>query len=157
MAIIRWDPFRDLMTLREKMNRLFEDAGAGPGQERELISSSWNPAVDIYESENQLVLTAEIPGVDEKDVEIKIEDNTLTIKGERKFEKETKEENYHRIERSYGSFYRSFTLPNYIDQDKIHAEHENGVLKITMPKKAELKPKKVKILKPTPALEKPKK
>ncbi len=157
MAIIRWDPFRDLVTLREKMNRLFEDVGAGRGQEKELISSSWNPAVDIYESENQLVMTAEIPGVDEKDVEIKIEDNTLTIKGERKFEKETKQENYHRIERSYGSFYRSFTLPNYVDQDKIHAEHENGVLKITMPKKTELKPRKVKILKPTPAPEKPKK
>jgi len=157
MAIIRWDPFRDLVTLREKMNRLFEDVATGRGQEKEYISSTWNPAVDIYESENQLVLKAEIPGVDEKDVEIKIEDNTLSIKGERKFEKETKEENYHRIERSYGSFYRSFTLPNYVDQDKIHAEHENGVLKITMPKRTELKPRKVKILKPAQLTEKPKK
>jgi HSP20 family protein len=104
--------------------------------------------VDIYETENEVVLTAEIPGVDEKDIEIKVEDSTLTLKGERKFEKETKEENYHRIERAYGSFFRSFTLPAYVDQDKIEAEHENGVLKIRMPKKAELKPKKVKILKP---------
>ena len=86
--------------------------------------------MDIYENENELVLTAEIPGIDEKDIEIKIEDNTLTLKGERKFEKETKEENYHRIERSYGSFYRAFTLPNSVDTDKIQAEHENGVLKI---------------------------
>ena len=100
-------------------------------------------------------MTAEVPGIDEKDIEIKVEDNTLTLKGERKFEKETKEENYHRIERSYGSFYRAFTLPNSIDPDKIQAEHENGVLKITMPKRQELKPRKVKILKPV-ASEKPK-
>jgi len=156
MAIIRWDPFRDIVTLREKMNRLFEDAVTHRGEEKDLTSSSWAPAVDIYEDENQLVLSAEVPGIEEKDVEIKIEDSTLVIQGERKMEKETKEENYHRIERAYGSFYRSFTLPNYIDQEKIHAEHENGVLKITMPKKSELKPRKVKILKPSTE-EKPKK
>jgi len=155
MAIIRWDPFRDIVTLREKMNRLFEDAVTHRGEEKDLTSSSWTPAVDIYEDENQLVLSAEVPGIEEKDVEIKIEDSTLIIQGERKMEKETKEENYHRIERAYGSFYRSFTLPNYIDQEKIHAEHENGVLKITMPKKPELKPRKVKILKPSTE-EKPK-
>ena len=121
------------------------------GEEKDLIASTWNPSVDIYEAENELVLTAEVPGIDEKDVEIKIEDNTLTIQGDRKFEKETKEENFHRIERSYGSFYRSFTLPRNIDQDKIKAERENGILKISMPKKPELKPKKVKILKPKSA------
>lgn len=148
MAIIRWDPFRDLMTFRERMNRLFEDVVASRGEEKDLVSSSWTPSVDIYEDENNLVLTAEVPGLEEKDIEIKIEDSTLTLKGERKFEKEVKEENFHRIERSYGSFYRSFTLPHYIDQDKIEAEHENGILKITMPKKPELKPRKVKILKP---------
>lgn len=148
MAIIRWDPFRDLVTLREKMNRLFEEAFTSQGEEKNLMAGTWTPSVDIYETENELVLTAEVPGINEKDIEIKIEDNTLTLQGERKFEKETKEENYHRVERSYGSFYRSFTLPNYIDQDKIQAEHENGILKITMPKRAELKPKKVKVLKP---------
>ncbi len=147
MAIIRWDPFRDLITLREKMNRLFEEAFTSRGEEKDLVSSTWTPSVDIYETEQSLVLSAEVPGLKEDDIEIKIEDNTLTIKGERKFEKETKEENYHRIERAYGSFYRSFTLPNYINQDKIEAEHENGVLKITMPKKAEMKPRQVKILK----------
>jgi len=151
MAIIRWDPFRDLITLREKMNRLFEDAFTSRTEEKDLISSSWTPAVDIFETENELVLTAEVPGIEDKDIEIKIEDNTLSLKGERKFEKETKEENYHRIERAYGSFYRSFTLPTYIDQDKVRAEHQNGVLKITMPKKAELKPRKVKVLKPQPS------
>jgi len=155
MAIIRWDPFRDLMTLRERMNRLFEDAfSSARGEERDIISSSWAPAVDIYEDENQLVVTAEVPGIDEKDIEIKVEDSTLSIQGERKMEKETKEENYHRIERAYGSFYRSFTLPNYIDQDKIQAEHQNGILKITLPKKPELKPRKVKILKPAESKEK---
>ena len=156
MAIIRWDPFRDLVTIRDKMNRLFEDAVTQRGEEKELVSSSWAPAVDIYEDESQLVLTAEVPGLSEKDVEIKIEDNVLSIQGERKLEKETREENYHRIERAYGSFYRSFTLPNYIDQEKIRAEHENGVVKITMPKKPELQPRKVKILKPTGPEEKSK-
>jgi HSP20 family protein len=146
MAIIRWDPFRDLVTIRDKMNRLFEDAVTQRGEEKELVASSWAPAVDIYEDESQLVLTAEIPGLSEKDVEIKIEDNVLSIQGERKLQKETREENYHRIERAYGSFYRSFTLPNYVDEDKIRAENENGVVKITMPKKAELKPRKVKIV-----------
>jgi len=148
MAIIRWDPFRDVVTLRERMNRMFEDVFSGRAEEgKELTTSTWAPAVDIFETEKELVLTAEIPGVDEKDVEIKIEDNTLSLKGERKFEKETKEENYHRIERSYGSFYRAFTLPNSIDPEKIQATHENGVLKITMPKRDELQPRKVKILK----------
>jgi HSP20 family protein len=156
LAIIRWDPFRDMVTLRERMNKLFEDMAASRGEEKDLATSSWAPAVDIYETENEVVLTAEIPGIEEKDVEIKVEDNTLTLRGERKFEKETKEENYHRIERAYGSFFRSFTLPNYVDQDRIEAEHENGILKIRMPKRAELKPRKVKILKPV-TLEKPKK
>lgn len=151
MAIIRWDPFRDLVTLRDRMNKLFEEMPSGRGEERDLTSSAWAPAVDIYETEGELVLSAEIPGVDEKDIEIKVEDSTLTIRGERKFEKETKEENYHRIERAYGSFMRSFTLPNYIDQDRIEAQQENGILKIHMPKKEETKPRKVKILKPQPA------
>ena len=147
MAIIRWDPFRDLVTLREKMNRLFEEAYSARGEERDLVSSSWAPSVDIYETEQELVMTVEVPGIEDKDIEIKIEDSTLTIKGERKFEKETQEENYHRIERAYGSFYRSFSLPPYIDQDKIEAEQEHGVLKITMPKRHESKPKTVKVLK----------
>ena len=150
MAIIRWDPFRDLVTLRDRMNRLFEDAvSTARSEEKDMISSAWAPAVDIYEDDNQLVLTVEVPGIEEKAIEIRVEDNTLSIRGERKMEKETKEENYHRIERAYGSFYRSFSLPNYIDQESIRAEHENGVLKITLPKRSELKPRQVRILKPT--------
>ena len=147
MAIIRWDPFRDLVTLRDRMNRLFEDMSPAAGEGKELAASAWTPSVDIYETENEIVLTAELPGIDEKDVEIKVEDSTLTIRGERKLEKETKQENYHRIERAYGSFFRSFTLPNYVDQDKIEAIRENGVLKVHMPKKPEIKPRTVKILK----------
>ncbi|OGD23162.1 MAG: molecular chaperone [Candidatus Aminicenantes bacterium RBG_13_59_9] len=147
MAIIRWDPFRDMMTLREKMNRLFEDQFAGR-EDKDIVQGTWTPSVDIFENESELVLTAELPGVKEDDLEIKVEDNTLSISGERKFEKETKEENYHRIERSYGSFYRSFTLPNFIDHEKIKAEHDNGLLRVTMPKKPELKARKVRVLKP---------
>jgi HSP20 family protein len=156
MAIIRWDPFRDIVTLRERMNRMFEDIVTQKGEEKDIVSSAWAPAVDIYETESELVLQAEIPGINEKDIEISIEDNTLTLKGERKFEKETKEENYHRIERSYGSFFRSFTLPPYVDPEKVEAEHESGILKVRMPKKPELKPRKIKILKPQ-ATEKAKK
>ena len=158
MAIIRWDPYRDIVALRDRMNRLFEDMSGPRSEEKNILAGAWAPSVDIYENETEVVLAAEIPGVDEKDVEIKVEDNNLILRGERKFEKETKEENYHRIERSYGSFFRSFALPSYIDQDRIEAEHENGVLKIRMPKRAELKPRKVKILKPIPVqAEKPKK
>jgi HSP20 family protein len=154
MAIVKWDPFKDFMTLRDRMNRLFEDMVAfSRGEEKDLISSSWVPAVDIYETESEVVLSAEVPGVDEKDIEINIEDGNLTVKGERKFEKETKEENYHRIERSYGSFFRSFALPSYVDHEKIEAEYDNGLLRIRMPKKPEVKPKKVKILKPQSAPE----
>jgi HSP20 family protein len=145
MSIIKWDPFRDLLTFREKMNRLFEETFSLWGEEKELISGTWSPAVDIYETENEVVLTAELPGMEEKDIQLKIEDNNLVLKGERKFEKETKEENYHRIERAYGSFYRSFTIPPAVDRGKITAEYENGILKVRMPKKAETKPKEIKI------------
>jgi HSP20 family protein len=147
MAIIRWDPFREMVTLREKMNRLFEDAVSSRGEEKDIVASSWTPAVDIYETEDEIVLTDELPGLADQEVEIKLEDNTLTIKGDRKFEKETKEENYHRIERAYGSFYRSFSLPHYVDQENIKAEQTHGVLKVRMPKKSESKPRKVQIIK----------
>lgn len=151
MAIIRWDPLRDSMSLRKRMDRLFDDFFTEKGESKEMISGTWSPSVDINDAENVLVLTAELPGIEEKDIEIEIEGNTLILKGKREFEKETKKEDYHRIERSYGSFYRSFTLPNYVDKDKIEAKHDKGLLKITMPKKLELKPKKVKILKPSKA------
>jgi HSP20 family protein len=145
MAIIRWDPFRDMVTLRERMNRAFEDVFSGRGEDKDLAPSTWAPSVDIYETENELVLTAEVPGIAEKDIEIRIEDNTLQLRGERKFEKEAKEENYHRIERSYGSFHRSFTLPHTVDRENIKASYKDGVLKVVLPKKEEVKPKQIKI------------
>lgn len=148
MNIMRWTPFRDMVTVREKMNCFFEEPFTSGGEEKDMVASTWTPSVDIYENENELVLSAETPGIEDKDIEIKIENNTLSIQGERKIEAETKEENYHRIERSYGSFYRSFTLPTNISQDNIKAEYDNGVLRISMPKKPELKPKMVKVLKP---------
>ena len=146
MDIIKMDPFRGFLTLRGRMNRFFED-DLLPGNGEDVLTRSWSPSVDIYEDENTLFLSAELPGIDEDSIEIKIEDNTLSLKGERKFEKETKKENYFRIERSYGSFCRSFSLPNYVDHEKIKAENENGLLKITIPKKPELKPRNVKIIK----------
>ena len=127
------------------MSRLFRDAFSSQLGETELSTRSWAPPVDIYETEDAIVLKAELPGVDPKDVEVRVEDNTLFLKGERKFEKEVKEQNYHRVERSYGSFARSFSLPNSISTDKVKAEFKDGMLTLTMPKREEAKPKTIKI------------
>lgn len=145
MTLIRWDPWKDLIALQERMNRLLEESFGRLRKEEGLVSGAWTPAVDIYETENSLVVTAEIPGVSEKDIDVRIENNQLIIKGERKFEKETKEENYHRIERIYGNFYRSFSLPSAVDHEKVKAEYKNGVLKVVLGKKEEVKPKQIKI------------
>jgi HSP20 family protein len=138
--------FRDLMTLQDRMNRLFE--GSLPRTSREddrLFAGTWAPAVDIYEDEQSIVLKADVPDIDPKDVDIRIEDNVLFLRGERKFDKEVKEDNFHRIERAYGSFARSFALPHTVASDQINAEYKNGVLKITMPKREESKPKQIKV------------
>jgi HSP20 family protein len=145
MAIVRWEPFRDLVATQDRFNRLFNDAFSRAFGESELGTQSWTPAVDIYETEHNLVLKAELPGVEPKDVEARVEDGTLYLKGERKFEKEVKEENFHRVERSYGSFVRSFTLPGSVDAEKVSAEYKDGILTLTMPKKEEAKPKTIKI------------
>jgi len=145
MAIVRWEPLRDLMTAQTDFGRLFREAFAPFSGETELSTRAWAPAVDIFETNNDIVLKAELPGVDPKDVEVRVEDNTLYLKGERKFEKEVKEQNYHRVERSYGTFARSFSLPNSISADKVKAEFKDGLLSITMPKREEAKPKTVKI------------
>ncbi len=145
MTLIKWDPWKDLIALQERMNRLLEESFGRMRREEGLVSGAWTPAVDIYETENSLIVTAEIPGVSEKDIDVRIENNQLVIKGERKFEKETKEENYHRIERIYGNFYRSFSLPNTVDTEKVKAEYKNGVLKIAIGKREEVKPKQIKI------------
>ncbi len=142
-SVIRWDPFRNLSGLQEQVNRLFDSGLRGRSDESAL--TTWAPSVDIYETENELVLKADLPEVAEKDIDIHIENNMLTVRGERKFEQKVKEENYLRVERSYGSFSRSFSLPNTVDTDAIKAEYKNGVLTVTMPKRAESKPKQVKI------------
>ena len=147
MTLVRWEPFRDLTTFQERMNRLFEDTMARfrPGWDAELAAGHWSPSVDIYETEHELVLKADLPEVEAKDLDIRIESNALTIKGERKAEKEVKEENYYRVERTFGSFARSFQLPNTIDSDKVKAEFSKGVLKLTLPKKEEAKPKQIQV------------
>jgi len=146
MAITRWDPFRDLNILQERMNRVFEDAaGRGWKTDEPSATTSWSPAVDIYETDNEITVQAELPGVDRKDIALQLENNVLTLKGERRFEKETNQENYHRIERSYGGFSRAFTIPTSVDDDKIRADYKDGILKIALPKKEQVKAKQIKI------------
>lgn len=149
MAIVRL-PARDLGNLQDRMNRLFDESFRGvaprPGAEEDwALGGSWAPAVDIYEQEGNIVLKAEVPGVDPKDVDILVENNVLTLGGERKFDADVKKESYHRVERSYGTFTRSFTLPNVVDTDKIKAEYKEGVLRVTLPKKDEAKPRQISI------------
>lgn len=147
MAIVRWDPFRDLVGLQERMNRMFDESyrGAGRSGEDWALGGAWAPAVDIYEHDGNIVVKAELPGVDPKDVDVRVENNTLTLRGERKVDNEVKQENYHRVERAYGTFTRSFTLPSVLDQEKIKAEYKDGVLKVTLPKREEAKPKQINI------------
>jgi HSP20 family protein len=148
MAIVRYEPFRNLVTVQDRMNRIFEEAfrGAPRGTEEEwALGGAWAPAVDIYEHEGNLVLKAELPGIDPKDVDVQVENNVLTLRGERKFDSEVKREEYHRVERAYGTFSRSFTLPNVIDTGKIKAEFKEGVLRVTLPQREEAKPKQISI------------
>jgi HSP20 family protein len=150
MAIVRWEPFRDLAGLQERMNRLFEESvrtrGAASGQEEDwALGGSWAPPVDIFEQDGNIVLKAEIPGIEPKDVELRVENNVLTIKGERKLENEVKRESYHRVERAYGVFTRQFTLPTTVDAENIKAEYKDGMLKVSLPKREEAKPKQISI------------
>ena len=149
MAIVRWEPFRDLVSIQGRMNRLFDEAfrGAtrGSGDEEEWSLGSWAPAVDIFEQDGHIVLKAELPGVDPKDVDVRVENNVLTLRGERKLDNEVQKENYHRVERAYGSFSRSFTLPSVVDTEKIKAEYRDGVLRVNLPKREEAKPKHISI------------
>ena len=136
----RWEPFRDLARIQDEMARLFEDRRFAAGE-----SVGWTPACDIYEDEDGVSLRFELAGVDPKDVEVRFENGVLTLKGERKLEKEEKKENYLRVERSYGSFTRSFTLPSTVDPDKVKAEFKNGLLRIAIPKREESKPRAIKV------------
>jgi HSP20 family protein len=142
MAITRFDPFRDVVTLQNRLNSLFRDFNDGDSP---LTTASFVPAVDVYEDPQKVVLKLEVPGIEEKDLDIRVENHTLTVKGERKFEKEEKEENFHRIERRYGSFYRAFTLPSTVDTENVGATYNAGVLKLELKKKAEAQPKQIKV------------
>jgi HSP20 family protein len=150
MTLTRWDPFRELTGLQDRMNRLFQDAWSPSGLtttrgEESLMAGSFVPPVDVYEDEHSIVLKMEVPGIEQKDIDIRLENNILTVRGERKLEKEEKEENFQRIERRYGSFSRAFTLPNTVDTENVNADYENGVLRVRLSKRAEAKPKQIKV------------
>jgi HSP20 family protein len=140
MALVRWDPFRDLTALETEVNRLFSRA-SGDVADRQ----SWTPAIDVVETDDAIVLKAELAGLDPKDINIEVQDNVLTVSGERRFQEEVKEDKYYRIERRYGSFSRSLALPPTADESKVEAKYDNGVLEITVPKAEVAKPKKITV------------
>ncbi|HEV7474284.1 MAG TPA: Hsp20/alpha crystallin family protein [Pyrinomonadaceae bacterium] len=145
MTVVRYDPFRDLRSLQEEVNRLFStNLTRGFGEEG-IGRGAWNPSVDIYENKDQIVLEAELPGMKRDDFELSVENNVITLRGERQFEKKEDSDNYHRVERSYGSFTRSFTLPQSVSAEGATAEYHNGVLRVTLPKREETKARRIEI------------
>jgi len=145
MAVVKWDPLRDLLSIQDRMNRLFEQTLSRSRTEEGISASTWAPAVDIYETPETIVMKADLPGLTREDVEIEIRDDTLTIRGERRFAKDVQQENYLRIERAYGAFQRSFTLPTNVRQEQIRASFRDGVLELLLPKAEEAKSKKIAI------------
>jgi HSP20 family protein len=145
MTIVRYDPFRDLRTLQEEVNRLFSSNLTPSFGEEGIGRGAWNPNVDIYENKDQIVLEAELPGMNREDFELTVENNVITLRGERRFEKKDDADNYHRVERAYGSFSRSFTLPQVVSGDGATAEYRNGVLRVTLPKREEAKARRIEI------------
>jgi HSP20 family protein len=148
MTLVRWEPFHNVLSAQDRMNRMFEGAfrgQPGPSEDDWALGGNWAPAVDIFEHEGNIVLKAELPGIDPKEVDIRVENNVLSLRGERKFASEVKREDCHRVERAYGTFSRSFTLPNVVDTEKIKAEYKDGVLQLNLPQKEEAKPKQISI------------
>jgi HSP20 family protein len=145
MAITRWRPFRDLMSVQDEMNGLFDDFFGRPVVRRDWTEAAWCPCVDVSETKDSVIINTEIPGMSKDDVKVSIQDNVMTLSGEKKQEKEEKDANYHRMERSYGSFSRSFTLPTSVKADKVKAAYKDGILRITLPKSEEVKPKQIPI------------
>jgi HSP20 family protein len=141
MAVIRWDPFRDLTSLQSEVNRLFSRAGAGEPGERQ----SWMPSLDVIETKDAIKLKVEVAGMDPDDISLEVEDNVLTISGERRFEEQVEEDKYYRIERRYGSFTRSVALPQNVNSEAIEAGYENGVLEVTVPKAEEARAKRIEV------------
>ena len=145
MAITRWRPFKDVVSIQDEMNRLFDDFFGRPVLKTGWTEGVWSPTVDISEDKENVIIKSEMPGMSKDDVKISIQDNVLTLKGEKKQEKEEKDKNYHRIERNYGSFCRSFQLPTSVKSDKVKASYKDGVLSVTLPKTEEVKPKEIPI------------
>lgn len=145
MSIVRYDPFRDLRTLQEEVNRLFStNLTRGFGEEG-IGRGAWNPSVDIYENKDEIILEAELPGMNREDFELTVENNVITLRGERRFEKREDSDNYHRVERSYGAFTRSFTLPQTVSAEGASAEYNNGVLRVMLPKREETKSRRIEV------------
>jgi HSP20 family protein len=146
MAITRWEAYRDVVALQNRMNSLFQDFSRNSSGETDLVAAAgFVPPVDIYEDEHKLVLKIEIPGIRQEDLDVRMENTTLSVRGERSFQSEGKEENFHRVERRYGSFYRAFTVPNTIDPESIKADYDAGVLRLELQKRPESKPKQIKV------------
>ncbi len=145
MSITRWDPLRDLTTIQERMNRLFQETLSRQRGQEEIESGQWGPAVDIFETEDRIVLRADLPGVEQTAIDIRVDDNTLVLRGDRKLEPEVRQDQYHRSERPHGPFVRSFTLPQSVDQGAIRASHVNGVLELVLPKRQESKSKSIRV------------
>jgi HSP20 family protein len=145
MSIVRYDPFRDLRNLQDDVNRLFTGNVARVFDEEGIARGSWSPSVDIFENKDQIVLEAELPGMNREDFDLSVENNVITLRGERRFEKKEETDNYHRVERAYGSFLRSFTLPNTVSAEGATAEYRNGVLRVVIPKREETKARRIEI------------
>ena len=145
MAITKWDPFKELVDLQSRMSKLFENTISRQTREENIAQTTWTPAVDVYETNKEIVLKAELPDMNQKDINLSVESNMLILEGERKLEEETKKENYYLLERSYGKFKRSFSLPTSVDADRIIAEYNRGVLKVILPKKEATKAKEISI------------
>ncbi len=148
MALVKWDPFKELENIHKRISKILEEpffALRPKYDEESLMETKWTPAVDVYEDKDNIIINAEIPGVKKEDIKIELTGNQLTISGERKLEKEEKKKNYHRIERFYGNFMRTFTIPDTVQKDKISASYKDGILKVVLPKAEEAKPKEIKI------------
>jgi HSP20 family protein len=143
MVVTKWEPLKDLMALQDRMNKLFDETFSRGAQDVDV--GTWSPPVDILEQGDEIIIKIEIAEVDQKSIDIKVEGNALSIKGERKLEEGTKREDYLRLERPYGTFCRSFSLPTTVDQEKVNASHNDGILRIVLPKKEETKPKQIKV------------
>ena len=146
MNIVKYDPFRELRSLQDEMTRLFTGVVPANVSRDEMLGGVWSPKVDIFENKDHLVLEAELPGMNKDDFELSFENNVLTLRGERKFEKKTDGENYHRVERAYGAFTRSFTLPQTVTAEGSKAEFNNGILSVSLPKREDTKARKIEVV-----------